>query len=769
MKKSTPFRILLLLALCAYVPTLFAQAIGSWALYPASGTATQATAATDAVYALTGNTLFSYHPDDESVMALTRLDGMSSTGVDHIAWSEAAKTLVIVYSNQDIDLLHEGRFVNIPELKEKVMTGSKAVNSVRIEGSKALLATDFGILVVDLARQEIASTYQIGMAVNIAFTFNNYVCAATSAGVYASSLAGNPYDKANWHNVIGLNAARIGVIGDNLYVFGGNTLFHYDPAWQLKATLGGYTDMVQGDDLLYFVSGTQVTVLNADRQQQQSIALPYAPTSLSVSKAGQLWATSAEGLYGMKQSGDAWSLIEERINIDSQPISSPFTMKFAHGRLYMITGGPFRTTLEDPGYLSILHDGTWSVYDHTSVPDLDDSRFRQLLDVAVSPDDPDHFAIGLFRPGMVEYREGKYYQRVNAADGYLSSSSSNPDDYVWASCVDFDDRGNLWVVNSYVDYQLRVMERTTGKWYKYKVDGLGAIGELHSFLITKHGRSEQKWFLSHRSALTVNVFEDGGTLDNTSDDRSVSINVLTDQDGNEYKYSDSWTFTIHSAAEDLDGQIWIGSSTGIFVFTSPHNVFTNGGVCTRPKVPRNDGTGLADYLLDGETVNVICVDAANRKWIGTEKNGVYLLSADGLETIHHFTTENSMLPSDEILSIAIDDSTGDVWIGTLGGLACYRSDAVSGADDYSEVYAYPNPVRPDYQGSIAVCGLKENTLVKVTDLNNNLIYQGTSLGGQFLWDGLNRRGERVKSGVYLVYGTSEDGKSGMVTKIMIIR
>ena len=283
-------------------------------------------------------------------------------------------------------------------------------------------------------------------------------------------------------------------------------------------------------------------------------------------------------------------------------------------------------------------------------------------------------------------------------------------------------------------------------------------------MITKYTRKPQKWFLSYYNALTLNVFDENGTFDNTADDKSVTLSVLTDQDGNSYK-----DISFRSVTEDREGKIWLGTNIGPMIISDPENIFSSSGRCTRLKIARNDGTGLADYLLDNVPVICIVIDAANRKWIGTSGNGVYLLSADGLETIHHFTSENSPLPSNEILSMTIDSESGKVYFGCQGGLVAYQSDAIEGKEDLSEVYAYPNPVRPDYQGVITVTGLMDNTLVKITDINNNLIYQSNSLGGQFTWDGLNAKGEKVKSGIYLVYGSAQEGKKGVVTKIMFIR
>ena len=188
-------------------------------------------------------------------------------------------------------------------------------------------------------------------------------------------------------------------------------------------------------------------------------------------------------------------------------------------------------------------------------------------------------------------------------------------------------------------------------------------------------------------------------------------------------------------------------------------------------MPRNDGTSLADFLLDGQQINAIAIDGGNRKWIGTETNGIYLLSPDGLETIQHFTEENSPLPSNSISSIAIHPKNGKIFIGTMKGLVSYQSEVTAGETsfDYDNVYAYPNPVHPNYSGLITVTGLMTDSDIKITNVSGKLIYEGSSNGGKFTWNGRNMQGNRVASGVYFVMAANKEGKEGIVTKIMFIR
>lgn len=189
------------------------------------------------------------------------------------------------------------------------------------------------------------------------------------------------------------------------------------------------------------------------------------------------------------------------------------------------------------------------------------------------------------------------------------------------------------------------------------------------------------------------------------------------------------------------------------------------------KVPRNDGTNLADYLLNNVFITSICIDGAGRKWFGTSGNGVYLISADNMEQIYHFTTNNSALLSNEIESVAVNDATGEVFFGTGNGLCSYMSDATQPAEEMTKetVYAYPNPVEPGYNGLITIVGLTLDADIKIVGPAGTLVKSGRSNGGTFVWDGTDRNGKPVASGIYMVQTATSYGKKGTVCKIGIVR
>ena len=227
--------------------------------------------------------------------------------------------------------------------------------------------------------------------------------------------------------------------------------------------------------------------------------------------------------------------------------------------------------------------------------------------------------------------------------------------------------------------------------------------------------------------------------------------------------------TLPAITEDKEGNIWIGTNIGPIVIEK-EDIFKDDYKFTQVKVPRNDGTNLADYLLAGIGIRDIVVDGANRKWFATDGNGVYLISDDNIEEIHHFTFDNSMLLSNTVESIAVNNSTGEVFMGTDKGLCSYMSDATMPSDDMTDdnVYAYPNPVTPDHTGLITVVGLSMNADVKITTANGAIVAQGRSNGGMFTWNGRDKDGRRVASGVYMVHTAKADGSKGTVCKIAIV-
>ena len=274
------------------------------------------------------------------------------------------------------------------------------------------------------------------------------------------------------------------------------------------------------------------------------------------------------------------------------------------------------------------------------------------------------------------------------------------------------------------------------------------------------------FFLESNYTGELVALDNAGTMTTFSDDRRMVWSSFLDQDGKPFP-----GVTLRCMAEDMNGQIWIGTQQGVFAITDPYQAVNPDLRVNRIKVPRNDGTNLADYLLDSEKISAIAVDHSNRKWIGTEKSGLFLVSPSGDEIIANYTADNSMLSTPTITSLRVDPESNNIYVGTLDGLYILASTSSPARPDYSDVYAYPNPVTPDYTGWVTVTGLMDNSLVKIMDSAMHLVAQLTSEGGMAVWDGCNLNGERVRAGVYYVLASSGDSSSSagdVVTKILVI-
>jgi hypothetical protein len=304
-----------------------------------------------------------------------------------------------------------------------------------------------------------------------------------------------------------------------------------------------------------------------------------------------------------------------------------------------------------------------------------------------------------------------------------------------------------------VDNIISVKE-PNGNWTPFQFQGFGLNTRVGEVLVDQRN---WKWVLLPGNGILV--FDENGTIDNQNDDQefvlknNVGSGNLPDKE-------------VSALAEDMDGEIWVGTHSGISVFYSPELIFSGSDFDAQQILVQQDSS--YQYLLEAEIITAIAIDGANRKWIGTETAGVFLMSEDGTEEVYHFTKDNSPLLSDNITSISINHDNGVVFFGTSRGLVSYKSTATAGAEIHNNVYAYPNPVREGYEGVIAIKGLVTDADVKITDISGNLIYQTTALGGQAIWNGRNFNGQRAQTGVYLVFSTNADGTQKAVTKILFI-
>jgi len=392
-----------------------------------------------------------------------------------------------------------------------------------------------------------------------------------------------------------------------------------------------------------------------------------------------------------------------------------------------------------------------------------------VTDVVQDPNNPEHHWLGTMRSGIYkfeDYKLKKHYGHDNSPLISILPESSHPEYYTRVTGLAFDGGGNLWMCNNECDTIVRILTKE-GKWLAYYYEKIKGYPTFDHTYFDKRGwawiNSRRMTDISEAGVLIVNT---NGTINTQSDDTYKFIPTIINQD--EISYSIVQFFAMQ---EDLNGQMWLGTSSGVFVAENPENVFSSDYRFTQIKIARNDGSGLADYLLNGVWATCITIDGANRKWIGTGGSGVYLISADGQEEIHHFTTDDSPLISNNINDIKIDGETGEVFFATDAGLCSYISDAVDPEESLSSsnIKVYPNPIRPESRRLVRVTGLAFNTNVKIANAAGRMVYEGTSNGGEFTWNCKTSGGKDVASGVYYILATDKDGNKGANAKVLILR
>ena len=436
-------------------------------------------------------------------------------------------------------------------------------------------------------------------------------------------------------------------------------------------------------------------------------------------------------------------------------------MRFYNGKLYSCNGD-----YEQSGIIQVLEDNQWNIYQDEGISDVTGLPFIGVYCFDIDPQNTEHVFAGAVN-GLYEFLNGKFVKFYNSDNSPIEPYNGKSKNHQLVTGVKFDKNSNLWILNSSAPTTslLKYSNETFTKLDHSELMKLNTSSsipnrsnaDLSKIIIDSKG---MMWFVNNSWTLPAIYQYD---MDN---DKIIAYESFVNQDDTKINVQDG----IRCVAEDMEQNIWVGSSGGPFVLEK-NEIENNGNTFTQVKVPRNDGTNYADYLLAKIDISCIAIDGANRKWFGTNNNGVYLISADNLVQVQHFTTDNSKLLSNNVLSIAINNTTGEVFFATDNGLCSYISDATETNTEMTtdNVWAYPNPVEPGYTGNITITGLSMNADIKILTANGAIVNEGRSNGGTYVWDGCDKKGRRVASGVYMVATATSKGEKGTVCKIAIVR
>ena len=735
----------------------------------------------DKVYGLSANALFSVDKLTGLVKNYTKADGLSAAGISHIAYNSQLNRLLITYDNGQIDIMtEEEEIYNISDLYLKQMNTSKAVNDVCIYQDKAYLAMTFGIIVINMRKAEIEDTYYIGYEsseVNVQYicVVNNQVYAISTGVLYHAYLKDNLVDYAYWQTIAlptsrTINGMR--TLDRKLYVLLDKQLYMLNEEEWKQIDIRKLSGMYKYGEELFVFPNTLMGVGKLNKNGPVEWIAQDGTYHCVAGDGAYYWLGSEdEGLVRYTKSN------KEKSSFYPEGPANNFAYKIRiYGdKLYMLPGGRWSNEYKRSGDIMIFENEEWTNIKNSRMLKMTDGhKILDLMNVAQDPLDEAHFFVTSFGTGLYElYGDSIINIYLPSNSNLMSAAPAVPDLYTRTDGITYDKDGNLWLLNmgGGGTKNIHVID-TKGKWHSYNAVYKGKNVEMHTagdILIDKRN-PEWKWIPLMRYNTGLVLIQDNGTPTDPKDDIITYRTDWIDQYGLRVLPS-----TIHSIAQDQNNTIWVGTGSGVFVIL-PSTDFTASNQCKRVTISRNDGTQLSDFLFDGEQINDIKIDGANRLWVATATSGVFLLQpVDDIEspyytveTVHHFTTENSILPSNEVLSIGILESTGEIFFGTGAGLVSYMSDATLPEEDLKEIYVYPNPVRPEYAGYITFKGLMENTQLRIVDGSGNLVTILTSNGGTATWDGKNSTGQRVSTGVYTAICNTPDGAQHGTVKVMVI-
>ncbi len=739
--------------------------LGSWREHLPYNSTIDVTASPGRIYAATPWSLFSVETDTKEITRMSKVTGLSETGISTIRYDAFNHQLFIAYTNSNIDVIDSRRINNIPDLHRETISGDKAVYHIYPDMNDCYLSTGIGVVVINPVKYEVKDTWQIGrngsrVRVKMFAKTSSHFYAATDEGLKRTPVTNtNPADFNSWQELSGSNGLSAdtseGVLtiedkvvtlqNDSLFILTGSiwTLLYASPLPVLS---------MEGSENKILIcqreaSGqARVTQLDINGSVLRMIGQPgiISYPSKAISHNGTIWVADRYGALS------EWTQGGFNTYEPNSPEDIATGEMISAGNTIYATAGSVNSAWNyqyNRAGIFQFRDGQWINYNQFRFPVLD--SLMDFITVAIDPRDGSIWA-GSFGGGLLHIKDGNVMEIYKQSSG-LQPAIGDPGNFR-VSGLAFDKENNLWISNYGAVQYIHVL-KADNTWRSFSSPFTLGGNAVSQILIDDAG---QKWIVAPKNNGLI-LFHHGTSIDDPSDDQWMHYRA---QKGLGNLPSDD----VLSLAMDKSGFIWVGTSDGIGVIQCPTDAFITGCEAVIP-VAKNGN--FANYLFKGEQVRTIAVDGADRKWVGT-RNGVWLISSDGDKVIERFTEENSPLLSNDVKQITINQETGEVFIATEKGIISFRGFATAAKEENNRLLIFPNPVPPGFTGQIAISGVTENSIVKITELNGQLVHQVRALGGQAVWNGKDLKGRAVSSGVYLVFVIDERKQEKLAGKIVFI-
>ena len=745
----------------------FAQENLSWQGYFSYNEIKDVSASANAVFAASENALFSKNVLTNLIKTTNTIDGLSGQTISSIYYSETSNKTLVGYENGLIIVINEtdGSLLKVVDIINKQLPPNiKKINHFMEFDGIVYVSCDFGIVQFNLATMQFKDTYFIGdngaeIIVNQTAVYNGFIYAATNSGIRRAAVTNkNLIDYRQWETIATGNWSSVIPFGADLYAINGAGYVH-----KFDSVSNMFVGFIVLDQPSFDARSTGnyliITTRNSVYIYNNQMALVRQINTNQITNSNPLFSCATiigdSVFIGTKENGLIVAALSsagffENITPLGPSRNNIFSLQATATSLWAVYGD--YTADYNPYPLDSYGISKFNANGWLNIPYKDVLGAQSLTRILVNPSNENEVYASSFFSGLLKLENDIPKILYNQTNSGLESLT-----FVGPTYIDiringtaFDKSGNLWVTNSRIKNGLKVL-KTSGQWQSYAMDGILESPNDNNFGTIAIDKNGTKWLSTNSDGVV-------GFNESTTTFKKITAGSDT---GN------LPSSNVSTVAIDTRNQLWIGTTKGLRVLPNIGNFQTEDQMKANPIIILEDN--LAQELLFEQFITDIAVDGANNKWIGTADSGLFLVSPNGQETKYHFTVNNSPLPSNVINDVAINNLTGEVFIATSKGLVSFKGTATTANDDLSKVYVYPNPVRPEYTGTVKIAGLLDKANIKITDIEGNLVYETTSEGGTIEWDTTAFGKYKVASGVYMIFISAQDGVETKVKKVMIIR
>lgn len=767
-----------ILSLCLVITgvnTLVSQSnipIGSWRSYLPHNLVHNVEQSPEKIIYATEQSIFTIDKEDMTVDYLSKVEGLTDTGIETLVYDEYNEAVIIAYENSILDIIQGNSVFPIFDIYNNNNFNDRKINDIFIQNREWMyLATGFGVVQYNLQSREFGFTLNAGQAVNQIEGDEDFIFIATESDIYYLDYnnASLPNAFSSWQKLSdglpqGEEIDAMLFNGDGLYISVDKDILI---SQNFEAFESFYT--IESDERIVFLDAFDNKPVAGIKDNSASSRIVFfdeanIPIDEITTCTNRLLDMVVDE-RGRVFFADEWlyvRFIDENGNCKQNSYYGPFNFEATDFSIkddivYVASGGitdNFQDRFSRDGFY-ILEEGEWTNINQEENSFFRDNDIIQFYRIAAHPSE-DKVFVGSFWAGLLEYNletgEQILYTPENT-NGALNPAAGD-EQRTRISGLYFDDQENLWI-SSYLGARPLSVYTSEKTWHSFDLPGDDKLSDL---VVDDIGNV---WAVIAGTSGGVVVYNPGDNIKDPTDDPNPRLFNVNN--------SEIPSSVVNSIAKDLDGGIWVGTAQGVVLFECGSAVFEDVCEGDRPIVFQDN---VGAYLLESENVTAIAVDGANRKWFGTG-SGIFVQSPNGEEQIAHFNIDNSPLFDNSIVALEYNENTGEMFISTDRGFQSYRTETTGARPTHGRnVYAFPNPVRPEFAGDIAIKGLARDAEVKITDIDGQLVFQTEALGGQAVWDGRDRMGREVSAGVYLVFSSSSDtflNPDTAVAKILIIR